>query len=229
MSVTKRYKEAEVYLTYCTHPDYTNLKYVGLDTKCDPNYLGSGVVLKWWIQYLGRQHFSKKILEYVSGTMVEMCAVEQKHILQHDAVRNHNYLNMNGGQQSLSIEKYTISMDFSIVPTSQISQGFIGSILKGFTAEGSPLSQDKKNLASRVLSVALYGYLKYGQEQFEYSKYSNYCGCDSETVSSVIGLLTNHGWIDAAGGFIVIQDKLIDLMPEEMLHTHFKSMVMNYE
>jgi hypothetical protein len=120
-------------------------------------------------------------------------------------------------------------MDFNIVPTSQVSQGFVNRILRGFTEKGVPLSQDKKNVASRVLCVALYGYLKYGQEQFEYSKYSNYCGCDSNTVSNVLGLLTDSGWVDVAGGFIVIQDKLIEEMPDEVLYTQFKSVIMNYE
>lgn len=225
----KRYEEAEVYLTSCTHQDYSHLRYLGLDTKCDPQYIGSSVVLKWWVQYLGRQYFRKDILEYVSGSMSEMCAVEQKYILKYDAVRNPNFLNMNGGQQNLSVEDYVVSMDFNIVPTSQVSQGYVNRILRSFTDVGVPLSQDKKNVASRVLCVALYGYLKYGQEQFEYSKYSNYCGCDSNTVSSVLGLLTDNGWVDVAGGFIVIQGKLIDEMPDEVLYTQFKSVIMNYE
>jgi hypothetical protein len=228
MSV-KRYEIGEIYLTTCTHPDYTHLKYVGLDTKCDPQYIGSSVVLKWWVKLLGRQYFDKRVLCKVSGSMSEMCAVEQGYILKYDAVRNPNFLNMNGGQQGLSVEDYVVSMDFNIVPTSQVSQGFVNRILRGFTENGVPLSQGKKNVASRVLCVALYGYLKYGQEQFEYSKYSNYCGCDSSVVESVLGLLTENGWIDVAGGFIVIQDRLIEGMPEEVLHTQFKSVIMNYE
>lgn len=229
MSVNKKYEEAEIYLTTCTHPDYTHLKYVGLDTKCDPHYIGSSVVLKWWVNYLGRQNFKKEILEHVSGTMVEMCSVEQGYILKYDAVRNPNFLNMNGGKQGLSVVDYSLSMDFNITATSKVSQEFVGGILRGILDSGVSLSQDKKNLAARVLSMALYGYLKYEQERFEYSKYSNYCGCDSGSVSSLIGLLADYGWIGTDGDFIFIQDKLIDAIPEELLYTHFKSVVVNYE
>lgn len=228
MSV-KRYEIGEIYLTTCTHPDYTNLKYIGLDTKCDPNYIGSSVILKWWVKFLGRQYFKKTVVCNVSGSMSEMCKVEQEHILRYDAVRDPDFLNMNGGQQGLSAEDYVVSMDFNIEPTSQISQGFINSILRGFTERGVPLSQGRKNVASRVLCVALYGYLKYEQEQFEYSKYKNYCGCDPESVSGVLNLLVDSGLIDVVGGFIVIQDKLIEEIPDGLLYTQFKSVIVNYE
>lgn len=228
MSV-KRYEIGEIYLTSCTHPSHTNLKYIGLDTKCDPNYIGSSVVLKWWVKFLGRQHFNKTVVCKVSGSMSEMCKVEQEYILRYDAVRNPDFLNMNGGQQGLSAEDYVISMDFHIEPTSQISQGFINSILRGFTEKGIPLSQGRKNVASRVLCVALYGYLKYEQEQFEYSEYKNYCGCDPESVSDVLNLLVGSGWIDVVGGFIVIHDKLIEEIPDGLLYTQFKSVIVNYE
>lgn len=221
----KKYDVAEIYLTTCTHPMYPNLKYVGLDTKCDPYYIGSSVVLKWWVQYLGRQYFKKEVLTHVSGSMEEMCAVEQKYILKYDAIRNSDFLNMNGGQQRLSVEDFVISMEYQVTPTAMAAQSFINGILRGLNSKGVPLPLSKRSLVTRILAVVIYGFLKYDQEQFEYSKYANYCGCDSETVSSIIGLLVSHGWIDAVDGFIEITDKLIEELPEDILHTHFKSVI----
>lgn len=41
----------------------TNKIYIGIDTKDDPNYLGSGTLMRHLIAEYGKKHFKKEILE----------------------------------------------------------------------------------------------------------------------------------------------------------------------
>ena len=52
---------------YITTNMINGKKYLGKDTKNDPNYLGSGVILKLAVKKYGKQNFKKEILEVCSN------------------------------------------------------------------------------------------------------------------------------------------------------------------
>jgi len=54
-------------IIYCTLNKITGRIYIGKDTKNDPNYLGSGKILKHAIKKYGAHNFSKHILEHCSS------------------------------------------------------------------------------------------------------------------------------------------------------------------
>ena len=223
-----QYKDAEIYLTSCTHPDYSFIRYLGLDTKKDKNYLGSSVVLKWFISLIGRSYFKKQILETVSGSMRDCCELEQKYILQHDAVRDPNYLNMNGGKQRLSSGESVISLDFSVNPTTDASKGFIREVLLEVRNNIHFYTFARGQLSSQIISALLYSFFKYGQEGFEYSKYSNYGGCTPEAVEEVVTCLTGIGYIEHTGTTILITSKLIESIPDILGCEDFNSILRGY-
>ena len=55
--------------------------YIGLDTKCDPNYFGSSLVIYHYERVFTKSLFEKEILEELSNiSYAELCSVEQKYI-----------------------------------------------------------------------------------------------------------------------------------------------------
>ncbi len=216
----KNYSKAQIYLTECTHPQYTNLRYIGLDTKCDPNYLGSSVALKWWINYLGRNNFTKTVLEEITGTMTELCSIEQKYILEHDAVRSPFYFNMNGGSRAASIEDMVIDMNYIVRPTSTLSQTFVDKTISDMRESMGFFSHSKRQLASRVLCMMLYGYIKYDQCEFEYNSYTHYGTCKPEDFQDILSALSNLNIANSGLGNIIPTEEFLDSLPE-LSHEHF--------
>lgn len=221
------YEDAEIYLTECIHPDFNHLRYIGLDTKCDPNYLGSSVTLKWWINYLGRRYFRKTILERVSGTMKECCKVEQRYILEHNAVKSPNYFNMNGEKQRASIEDTPVSMDYTVRPSTIVASDYIDLCLRDLQYSIKMFSSAKRKLAHNILCTILYGYLKYDQEEFEYCKYTHYGACKPEDTQEVLSALAGREFLDFDSIAITIQDKLVDDLPASVTSEHFKVLSIN--
>lgn len=211
-----KYNDAEIYLTSCTHPEYSFLRYIGLDTKKDKNYLGSSIVLKWFINKLGRSYFSKEVLDTVSGSMAECCELEQKYILEHDAVRNQDYLNMNGGKQGISCKDVVMSFDFSVVPSTSVSKDFIKKVMMDVRDNIYFHTFARGQLASQIICILLYGFIKYEQVDFEYSTYSSYGGCSSDAVEEVVSCLSSLGYIDSSGSIISITNKLIESTPDTL-------------
>ena len=122
------YKNAEIYMTTCNHPDYRFLKYIGLDTKKDKDYMGSSVVLKWFFNLIGRSYFQKEILDTVTGTMSDCCDVEQSYIVDHNALKDPNYLNMNGKRPDSNSTR-EITLDHSVNAISSGSRELMSKIL----------------------------------------------------------------------------------------------------
>ena len=75
----------------------TNYIYIGLDTKCDPNYFGSSLVIYHYERVFGDSLFQKEILEELSDIPYrELCSVEQKHIRESkEFAKKNNYYSIN--------------------------------------------------------------------------------------------------------------------------------------
>ena len=55
--------------------------YIGLDTKCDPNYYGSSLVIYHYERVYSAKIFDKKILEYLNDiSYADLCSIEQRYI-----------------------------------------------------------------------------------------------------------------------------------------------------
>lgn len=216
------YKDAEIYLTECIHPDFNHLKYLGLDTKKDPNYLGSSVTLKWWINYLGRRYFTKTVLETITGTMRECCELEQKYILEHNAVKSPNYFNMNGEKLRSSVEDMPISLDYLVKTNSEISADYIRECLGEIRGKVRPYTFARRMLAKNILCILLYGSLKYNQEEFEYNRHSHYGTCRPEDLEEILSALAAEEYLDFDSNSIYIQDKLRENTPVILSPDHFK-------
>lgn len=214
----KYYDKAQIYITRCVHPSFNHLAYIGLDTKCDPNYLGSSVTLKWWINYLGREHFSKEILETVSGNMVEVCKREQFYIDSHNAVVNPNYFNMNGSK-TYDVEDFAVGLDFWVKPETESAKRFLSQL----SAQTHKLTAASLRALKNAVSVMVYGALKYEQTEFEYVEgkiypYCSHCEDFSEALSALHNLgVVNHGTFS-----VKLRQEFIDNLPEDIWHNHFK-------
>jgi hypothetical protein len=68
-----------------------------LDTKCDPNYFGSSLVIYHYERVFGDSLFQKEILEELSDIPYrELCSVEQKHIRESkEFAKKNNYYSIN--------------------------------------------------------------------------------------------------------------------------------------
>ena len=68
-----------------------------MDTKCDPNYFGSSLVIYHYERVFGDSLFQKKILEELSNIPYrELCSVEQKHIRESkEFAKKNNYYSIN--------------------------------------------------------------------------------------------------------------------------------------
>ena len=75
----------------------TNYIYIGLDTKCDPNYFGSSLVIYHYERVFGDSLFQKEILEELSNIpMRNLCSIEQRYIRESkEFAQNNNYHSIN--------------------------------------------------------------------------------------------------------------------------------------
>ena len=217
----KTYDKAEIYITRCNHPDYSFIKYVGLDTKHDANYIGSSVVLKWLVSLIGRKWFYKEILEVSSGTMIQLCRLEQQHILQHNAVKDPEYLNLNGGRVSSDDGVGGVSLEYLANGVGRA--GTFISILTGeVTRKMNQCTFRKSQLVSIILGIGVYGHLRYEQEVFEYNTYAQYGTGSLDAVNEVLDHLTMLGYIDKFSGSFTITNKLIEAIPCDVGESDFQ-------
>jgi group I intron endonuclease len=80
-------------VVYLTINLINNKKYVGMDTKNDPNYLGSGLLIKKAIKKYGKENFKKEILEYCTS-ISELENRETWWINYFDACVNNDFYNL---------------------------------------------------------------------------------------------------------------------------------------
>ena len=92
------FEQAEIYKVQFTVGS-TNYIYVGLDTKCDPNYYGSSLVIYHYERVYGDSLFkdNKIILEKLKNiSYTALCAIEQKYIRESKAyAKENNYHSIN--------------------------------------------------------------------------------------------------------------------------------------
>lgn len=79
-----------IYQTTCL---INNKKYIGKDSHNDPNYVGSGELLKEDIKKYGKENFKKEILEYCD-TDDELTLRESYWIKCYNAVKSDEYYNL---------------------------------------------------------------------------------------------------------------------------------------
>lgn len=83
-------------IIYCTTNLINGKKYIGKDVCNNPNYLGSGVLLKKSIIKYGKENFLKEILEECNSK--EMLNDREKYwIVYHNAVNSSEYYNLRDG------------------------------------------------------------------------------------------------------------------------------------
>ena len=85
-------------IIYCTTNLINNKKYIGQDYFNNPNYLGSGYLLKIAIKKYGKENFKKEILE-ICNSKEELNEKERFWINNFDAVNNKKFYNISEGGQ----------------------------------------------------------------------------------------------------------------------------------
>tara|TARA_R100000963_G_C4565602_1_gene52583 strand:- start:5 stop:358 length:354 start_codon:yes stop_codon:yes gene_type:complete len=74
-----------------------NFIYIGLDTKSNPNYFGSSLIIYHYKRIYGKEIFTKELLESLNNiTYVNLCAIEQQYIKEYKKdQKNNNYYSVN--------------------------------------------------------------------------------------------------------------------------------------
>lgn len=78
---------------YITENTIDGKKYIGMCTRNDPNYIGSGVLLRNAIKKYGKNSFKRTVLQEC-GTFEELCEAEKYWIDYYDAVNSPNFYNL---------------------------------------------------------------------------------------------------------------------------------------
>jgi hypothetical protein len=81
---------------YLTINKVNDKKYIGMCTRSDNNYLGSGALLKKAIKKYGKENFERHIL-YETNNFEDLCEKEKQFIIDYDAVNNDEYYNIADG------------------------------------------------------------------------------------------------------------------------------------
>jgi len=91
-------------IVYMTINLVNNKKYIGIDSRNNPHYLGGGTILKKAIEKYGRENFHKIILEECNSKE-ELFNKEREWITLLNATNDKNFYNiLSGGQGSLGQE-----------------------------------------------------------------------------------------------------------------------------
>lgn len=128
---------------YMTTNLVNNKKYIGIDSKNDPNYLGSGLYLKKAFKKYGKKNFKKEILE-ICLDKESLLIKEKEWIVKFDAVNSKEFYNIHEGGIGGDIRHF-IGEDKIEKWKSNISNGKKG--LK----KGVPLSESNRKGISEGL------------------------------------------------------------------------------
>ena len=85
-----------IMVIYMTTNKINGRKYIGLDSKNNPSYLGSGKAFKLSIKKYGKENFNKEILCYC-GSMEELLEKEKYYIREYNAVDSKEFYNIAEG------------------------------------------------------------------------------------------------------------------------------------
>ena len=79
-SLKKILNRAQIYKVEFKIQD-KNYIYIGLDTKCDPQYFGSSLIIYHYQRVFGNEIFKKTILEDLTNiSHNDLCSIEQRYI-----------------------------------------------------------------------------------------------------------------------------------------------------
>ena len=81
---------------YKTTNKVNGKQYIGMCSRNDPNYIGSGKLLKAAVQKYGKENFEKEVLEYCKD-FETLCEKEAYWIDYYDAVNSEEFYNINKG------------------------------------------------------------------------------------------------------------------------------------
>jgi len=92
-----------------------NYIYIGLDTKCDPNYFGSSLIIYHYQRIFGDKIFDKSILEELTNiSHNDLCAIEQKYIKEsknNSKKNNQHSINYTGQNRRESGPSFNVAID----------------------------------------------------------------------------------------------------------------------
>ena len=92
---------------YLTTNLINNKKYIGMSTRDDERYLGSGKLIKRALDKYGKSNFRKEILEYEED-FEKLCELEKYYIEKYDAVNRNDFYNIHeGGNGGNTIKGYS--------------------------------------------------------------------------------------------------------------------------
>ena len=173
---------AQIYLTRCHHPSFEDVRYLGLDTKRNPDYLGSSAALKWMIAYVGREYFTKDILEEVTGTMSEICNIEQSYFQEYSCVADPRFLNRSGRS---SYEIPIVGMETTAKPHNpemkELTQRLCDDIFHERTSINNMIM-----ICRKVINLAVYAKIKYNQLYIPLTFQKFYCSCSAEDINDIL-------------------------------------------
>ena len=81
-------------IIYLTTNNINGKKYIGLDTRNNPNYYGSGTLITMALKKYGRKNFTKEILAFISKKGMMLYAEELALYLV-GALESDNWINQN--------------------------------------------------------------------------------------------------------------------------------------
>ena len=94
---------------YLTTNNINGKKYIGMTTRNNPNYLGSGKLIKRAIKKYGRENFSVSILEHANA-FEELCELEKYYIEKYNAIERDDFYNIHeGGNGGNTMKGYTLA------------------------------------------------------------------------------------------------------------------------
>ena len=88
---------------YITENKVNGKKYIGMSSRDDETYYGSGALIKSAIKKYGKENFTKTVLEQCE-TFTQMCEAEARWIEEMDAVESPDFYNLNTGGLGGNVE-----------------------------------------------------------------------------------------------------------------------------
>lgn len=150
---------------YLTTNKVNDKKYIGVDTKDDPNYFGSGVVIKQSIKKYGKENFKREILES-SDNVKYIFEREIYWINTYNAIESNEFYNLaDGGKGGNTLNNEESIKKWEICKTSLEN---VAKFRKGKTYDEiyGDMSEEEK----RKRRVASYGRIKSKEECEKISK-----------------------------------------------------------
>ena len=114
---------------YLTTNMVNGKQYLGKDSKNDPNYLGSGTILKLAIEKYGKEHFKKQVIEECH-TLTHLSEREEYWLNYYDAGNNPNFYNMHNHSAGApsGVNNKLFGTSLSKERRSKISKGLMGRV-----------------------------------------------------------------------------------------------------